>query len=98
MKLTQKDILQAVIDQTGLTKKDASAAVNTIFSYIKEQVVDGNKVSVAQFGIFAPKTCQERQSRNMHTKETMVVPAHTVVRFSVASSFKEAVYNTEVKD
>lgn len=71
------------------SKVDAEEACDVVFNSIKESVKNGEKVSLAGFGIFQKKIANARVGRNPKTGEAVQVPAHTKVKFSVAKAFKE---------
>ena len=58
--MKKAELISKVVDKTGLSKKDASAVVDTVFDVIAEAMIRGEQVSLVGFGTFGSK---ERQAR-----------------------------------
>lgn len=86
-----KQALIEKIFESGLctTKTNAEEVCNIVFDSIKESVKNGDKVSIAGFGIFQKKVAGPRTARNPKTGEKVQVPACSKVKFSVGKTFKE---------
>ena len=89
--LSTKDVIAAVAEGTGLSKKDADAAVKKVFDYLSEQMANGEKVSITGFGSFEPKEKAAHQSRNPRTGEMVDVPVSTSVKFKMGAVLKKTV-------
>lgn len=85
------DIAEMVAERTGLSKKDAEAAVNATFESISERVAAGYTVNLHRFGTFEKKARKERTGRNPVTKKPMVIEAKNAVAFHASATMKEAV-------
>ncbi|TDE87411.1 HU family DNA-binding protein [Deinococcus sp. S9] len=88
MKLTKTDIAAKVAEVTALSKNQAADAVDAAFAAIKEQVAQGNEVSVYGFGSFSAVATPERVAHNPKNLEKVTVPAGRKVKFKVSSTFK----------
>lgn len=88
--MNKQKLIEKLFD-TGFfkTKVDAEEACELVFTSIKEEVKNGEKVSIAGFGIFQKRAVAPRVARNPKTGETVQVPAGSKVKFSVAKAFKE---------
>ncbi|NLM25378.1 MAG: HU family DNA-binding protein [Firmicutes bacterium] len=89
--MTKSDLIDEVANKTNLTKKDAHAAVEAVFSTITEQLAAGEKVQLIGFGTFEVRERAERVGRNPQTGEEMVIPARKVPAFKVGKQLKDAV-------
>lgn len=87
----KKELVAAVAAKTGLTKKDAKAAVEAFVSAVTETVASGEKVSLVGFGTFAPKERAERKGHNPRTGESLTIAAKTVPTFKAGAAFKNSV-------
>ena len=85
------ELIENVASSTGLTKKDATAAVDAVFSTIQETLAKGEKVQLVGFGTFETRERAAREGRNPRTKETINIPASTVPVFKAGKEFKEKV-------
>ena len=89
--MNKAELIQAVVAKSGLSKKDADAAVNATIDAIIEALTAGDKVAVAGFGSFEVKEIAEHQGRNPATGETITIAASKKVTFSAAKAMKDAV-------
>ena len=89
--MKKTELIAAVAEKTGLTKKDAERAINATVEAITESLVKGDKVSVSGFGNFEVKTREARVGRNPRTKETIEIPASKLPAFKAAKALKDAV-------
>jgi len=89
--MNKTTLIAAVAEKTGLTKKDAAAALDATFAAITEAMVNGDKVNVSGFGIFEVKARAARTGRNPQTKETIQIPASKVPAFKAAKALKDEV-------
>ncbi len=89
--INKKLLAEAVVEKLGLTKKDATIAVETIFGEITKALSEGNKVDVSGFGKFEITERAERQGINPATKEKITIAASKSPKFKAAKSLKDAV-------
>ena len=89
--MTKTELIAAVAEKTGITKKDAERVVNATFETVTESLVKGDKVQVSGFGIFEVKNREARVGRNPRTKETIEIPATRLPAFKASSTLKNAV-------
>ena len=74
-------LVSDVATATGLTKKDATAAVDAVFSSIQASLAKGEKVQLIGFGNF-----EVRQ-----TGQEIEIPASKVPAFKPGKALKDAV-------
>ena len=89
--MNKTELIAAVAEKTGLTKKDAERVVNATVDTIAESLVKGDKVAVSGFGNFEVKTREARVGRNPRTKETIQIPATRLPVFKASKALKDAV-------
>lgn len=85
------DLVEAIAEEAGLTKADATKAFDATFNVIKNALANGEKVPVAGFGTFAVSERAARDGRNPRTGETVTIPARNAVTFKAGSALKDAV-------
>ena len=88
--MTKADLVAAVAE-TGMTKKDAAAAVDTVISSITGALKKGDKVSLVGFGSFSVKKRKARTGRNPQTGAAIKIKAKKVPVFSAGKALKDAV-------
>ena len=89
--MNKTELIAAVAEKAGLTKKDAERVVSATFETVTETLKKGDKVSVSGFGIFEVKTREARIGRNPRTKEEIKIPATKLPAFKASKTLKDAV-------
>lgn len=87
----KQNLIDEVHKEHGGSRAGAERVVDLVLNTVKEQVKDGNKVSLAGFGIFNSKQVKGRVGRNPRTGESVKVAPRTKVKFTPAKGFKEFV-------
>lgn len=87
----KSDIVDHVVGTVeGLTKKQASEALEAVLGYIGGQLADDERVQIAGFGTFTVSERGERKGRNPRTGEEITIPASKGVRFKPGKNLKES--------
>ena len=89
--MNKTELIAAVAEKTGLTKKDAERVVNATFETVTASLAKGEKVAVAGFGNFEVKTREARVGRNPRTKETIQIPATRLPVFKASKALKDSI-------
>ena len=85
------ELIETVASSTGLTKKDATAAVDAVFSTIQETLAKGEKVQLIGFGNFEVRERAARKGRNPQTGQEIQIAASKVPAFKPGKALKDAV-------
>ncbi len=67
--MNKNDLITAVSESSGLSKNDASSAVEGVFDAITKSLSNGDEVRLVGFGTFSAKERPERMARNPKTGE-----------------------------
>ena len=89
--MNKAELVEAVAEKTGLTKKDSEKALAAVVDTIVATLAKGEKVQLVGFGTFETRVHKERTNINPATKEKQVIPATTVPAFKPGKAFKDAV-------
>ena len=89
--MNKTELIAAVAEKAGLSKKDSDAAVNAVLCAITDALKAGDKVQLVGFGSFEVKKRAARVGRNPKTKETIEIPASVVPVFKAGKALKDAV-------
>lgn len=89
--MNKAELIAAVADKSGLSKKDSEKAVNATLDTITASLAAGEKVQLVGFGVFDVKHRGVRMGRNPKTKEEIQIPASRVPQFKAGKALKEAV-------
>ena len=88
--MNKAELISAVAEKTGLSKKDSEKALNATFDTITLSMEAGEKVQLVGFGAFDVKERGSRMGRNPKTKEEIEIPASRVPVFKAGKALKEA--------
>ena len=89
--MNKTELIAAVAEKTGLTKKDAERVINATVDTITASLVAGDKVQVSGFGGFEVKAREARVGRNPRTKETIQIPATRLPVFKASKALKDSI-------
>ena len=89
--MNKTELVAAVAERSGLTKKDAERVVCATFDTITAELVKGEKVQISGFGIFEVKAREARVGRNPRTKEAIEIPASKAPAFKASKALKDIV-------
>ena len=85
------ELVAAVAEKSGMTKKDAEKAIAAVVETLTEALAKGEKVTLVGFGSFETKTREARIGRNPKTKEAIEIPASRVPVFKAGKALKDKV-------
>jgi DNA-binding protein HU-beta len=89
--VTKSEFVDQVAAESGLSKGDASNAVDAFLSVVEGTLKRGGEISFTGFGKFTVADRGARQGVNPQTGERIQIAASKVPRFSAGSSLKKAV-------
>lgn len=89
--MNKTELIAAVAEKTGFSKKDADKAISATIDAIVDAVAAGDKVALVGFGTFEVRDRKERTGRNPRTKENITIPASKLPVFKAGRTFKDAV-------
>ena len=89
--MTKAELINAVAQKTGLSKKDSEKAVVAVIDSIYETLAAGEKVALVGFGTFEVKERAAREGINPRTKEKIEIPASKLPSFKAGKGLKEIV-------
>ena len=75
------DIVNEVVNRTGVTKTKAEIAVETVFGSMKKALENGDRIELRGFGVFNVKPRKTGIGRNPRTGEEVSIPPGKAVRF-----------------
>ena len=89
--MNKTELVAAVAEQTGLSKKDAEAAVKAFTDVVAEALKAGDKIQLVGFGTFEVSERAAREGRNPRTGETMTIEASKTPKFKAGKALKDLV-------
>lgn len=89
--MNKKELVNAVSEKTGFSKKDSLVAIDATIEAITEGLVGGDKISLLGFGSFSVVERAARKGRSPATGETIDIPATVSPKFKPGKALKSAV-------
>ena len=90
--MNKAELVAAVAEKTGFTKKDSEAAVSAFTACVEEALVKGEKVQLIGFGTFETRERKARQGRNPRKPgETIEIAASKAPVFKAGKALKDSV-------
>jgi DNA-binding protein HU-beta len=89
--MNKSDLIQAVAEKSGLTKKESSSAVDAFINGISDSLAKGENVQLVGFGTFEVRSRKAREGRNPATGETIKIKASKVPAFKAGKALKDKV-------
>jgi DNA-binding protein HU-beta len=82
------DIVNEIVNRTGLSKAKAELAVETLFEAMKQALQRGDRIELRGFGVFNVKPRKTGVGRNPRTGQEVRIPPGKAVRFKPGKELK----------
>ncbi len=89
--MTKSEFVDQVAARSGLSRKDAGAAVDAALETIRDTLQRGSDITFSGFGKFHVATRGARQGTNPATGEKIEIGESKVPKFTAGSSLKKAI-------
>ncbi|MDA0679494.1 MAG: HU family DNA-binding protein [Proteobacteria bacterium] len=89
--MNKGELIEAVAASAGLSKADATKAVDGVLDSVTRTLAGGGGVSLVGFGTFSVKARAARMGRNPRTGEAIQIKASKVPGFKAGKALKDAV-------
>ena len=89
--MNKTELVTAMADQAGLTKKDAEAALKAFVDVITEGLKNGEKISLVGFGTFDVAERAAREGINPATGKKIQIAASKAPKFKAGKALKDEV-------
>ena len=83
------DVINAIAEQAGISKKEAAAAFDAFVNYITDTCQSGDRCAIPGLGSFSVTERKAREGRNPRTKETITNPASKNIRFKAGKDLRD---------
>ena len=91
MTLTKDNLIQTLYDQSGFSKHQSRAVVESVFELLKKALEAGDNVLISGFGKFSVKKKAPRKGRNPATGEDLPLDARTVITFRCSPVMRDRI-------
>ena len=89
--MNKAELVEAVSDKAGITKKQAGSVIDAITDTVKETLSKGERITLVGFGTFHVMERKAREGRNPRTGKKLEIPAKKVPKFKAGKNLREAV-------
>ena len=89
--MNKTELVAAVAEQAGLSRKDAEAAVMAFTDVVADALMNGDKIQLVGFGTFEVSERAAREGRNPKTGESMKIEACKTPKFKAGKALKDLV-------
>lgn len=89
--MKKTELIAAIAEQSGLSKKNAEKALNATIDTIIKAVAEGDKIQLTGFGTFEQRQRNARTGCDPRTGNTIEIPASKVPAFKAGKGFKDIV-------
>ena len=89
--MNKSELVKSVAEKADLSRKDATDAVDAVFSAITEALSKNEKVQLVGFGSFEVRSRAERKGRNPQTGEEIKIPATLIPALRPGKTLKDAI-------
>ena len=89
--MNKQEFVNAIATETGLSKKDTEATLNSFVNVVSNALSKKDKVQLIGFGTFETRKRAARTGRNPQTGEEIKIKASTVPAFKPGKALKEKV-------
>jgi integration host factor subunit alpha len=83
--LTKSGIIDEIVLNTGLSRKEASEGIETFIDIIKGNLAKKEPISISGFGKWKIREKSARRGRNPKTAEEITISPRRVVTFSLSN-------------
>lgn len=92
---TKRDLCEKIVRKTNNSQLVVKETVQMLLDRIVQELSQGNRIELRDFGVFEVKQRAARKARNPRTGEEAFVPAKKVVLFKVGKLMKEKVNDSQ---
>ena len=88
--MNKTELIAAVAEKSGISKKDAEKAVSAALTTITEALQAGDKVQLVGFGVFEVRERPAHKGHNSMTGAEIEIAASKAPAFKAGKALKEA--------
>lgn len=88
--MNKAELVAAMAEKTGLSKKDAEASLKAFTDVVAEELKKGEKIQLVGFGTFEVSERAARTGRNPQTGAEMTIAASKSPKFKAGKALKDS--------
>jgi len=94
--MTKVDIVEAIYEKVGFSKKEVANIVETIFDIVKENLMKEDKIKISGFGNFVIRKKRSRRGRNPQTGDDIEISSRRILTFKPSQVLRAALNRQEM--
>ena len=87
--VTRKELATSLNEKLGISHRNASEIVDTVFSILKNTLIRGESIKLVQFGSFNVREKSPRRGRNPQTGESMMITKRQMITFRPSRQLRD---------
>ena len=91
MSMNKTQLIDAVSNDTGMTKVDSEKAIKATINAISSELSNGGNVTLIGFGTFSVFDRAAREGKNPRTGASINIPAKKVAKFKPGKALSDIV-------
>ena len=95
--MTKVDIVEAIYEKVGFSKKEVAKIVEAIFDIIKDSLQQEDKIKISGFGNFVVRKKRSRRGRNPQTGDDIEISSRRILTFKPSQVLKAALNRKEAQ-
>jgi len=93
--MTKVDIVEAIYEKVGFSKKEVAKIVESIFDIMKQHLQQEDKIKLSGFGNFVIRNKRSRRGRNPQTGNDIEITPRRILTFKPSQVLKAALNRRE---
>ena len=89
--MTKEELISKVAERSGISLQEAESVINAFTEEIKQQLINGEKVTISGFGTFILSARKAKTFINPATGEKHDLPERKLPRFKAGGDFKKTI-------
>lgn len=95
--MTKVDIVEAIYEKVGFSKKEVAKIVESIFDTIKADLQNNDKIKISGFGNFVIRNKRSRRGRNPQTGDDIEITPRRILTFKPSQVLKASLNRKDVQ-
>ena len=91
MTLTKAELIDAIYEKVGFSKKEAAELVELVFEDMKQELCRGGTIKISGFGKFRVRQKKARMGRNPQTGQAMTISERKVLTFTPSRILRDGI-------
>lgn len=88
--MTKQDLIKMMMEELGYSRRDSMQFIDRTFDIVKESLLKGENVKIANLGSFVVRKKRKRIGRNPKTKEEYEIKERATVVFKPSTNLRRA--------